>query len=98
LADRAGRGNRPNASRRCRSQWLSDNWLDQDLIIDYFEIPMAQRSLTDKEPQKYTSIYFPRTLDRLLELYDMIVVCEEEWVLMVRRRLFKEVSVTRFQS
>ena len=26
-----------------------DDWLDQDLIIDYFEIPMAQKLLSDKE-------------------------------------------------
>lgn len=55
-----------------------DDWLDQDLIIDYFEIPMAQKSLSDKELVKYTAIYFPRTMDRMLELYDMIIICEEE--------------------
>jgi hypothetical protein len=55
-----------------------DDWLDQDLIIDYFEIPMAQRQLPDKDLIKFTQIYFPRTMERLLELYDMIVICEEE--------------------
>jgi hypothetical protein len=55
-----------------------NDWLDEDLIIDYFEIPMAQRQMPDKDLIKFTAIYFPRTMDRLLELYDMIVICEEE--------------------
>ena len=55
-----------------------DDWLDQDLIIDYFEIPMAQKPMTEQELKRYTAIYFPRTMPRLLDLYDMIVVCEEE--------------------
>ena len=55
-----------------------NDWLEQDLIIDFFEIPMAQRQMPDKDLIKFTQIYFPRTLERMLELYDMIVVCEEE--------------------
>jgi len=55
-----------------------NDWLDQDLVIDYFEIPLAQKPLSETELERYTAIYFPRTLARLLELYDMIIVCEEE--------------------
>ncbi len=55
-----------------------NDWLDQDLIIDYFQIPLAQKALTEKELERYTAIYFPRTLARMLELYDMIIICEEE--------------------
>ncbi len=55
-----------------------NDWLEKDFIIDYFEIPLAQKALSEKELERYTAIYFPRTLPRLLELYDMIVICEEE--------------------
>jgi len=55
-----------------------DDWLDQDLVIDYFEIPMAQTHLSQSELKRYTAIYFPRTEKRFLELYNMVVVCEEE--------------------
>lgn len=55
-----------------------NHWLAQDLIIDYFEIPMAQRQMPDKDLVRFTAIYFPRTMDRMTELYDMIVICEEE--------------------
>ena len=55
-----------------------DDWLDQDLIIDYFEIPMAQTALSEHDLKRYTAIYFPRTMSRLLSLYNMVVICEEE--------------------
>ncbi len=55
-----------------------NNWLDRDLIIDYFEIPMAQKSMVKEDLIKYTNLYFPRTLEHLVDIYDMIVICEEE--------------------
>ncbi len=55
-----------------------DFWLERDLIIDYFSIPMAQKSLPEKELIRYTSIYFPRNLEHMMDLYDMMVICEEE--------------------
>ncbi len=74
-----------------------NDWLDQDLIIDYFEIPMAQRSLSEAELVKYTAIYLPRTLKRLLELYDMIVICEEEelfvWYTTVKQQMMMHEAV-----
>ncbi len=54
------------------------HWLDRGLIIDYFEIPMAQSPIPESELFRYMNLYFPRTLDRFLEEYDMMVICEEE--------------------
>jgi len=67
-------------------------WLSLDFAVQWQELPTdVQGVLTNEEARKVTRIYTPRTLERLLDQYDMLLLLEPRmhWFSLTEMDRFK---------
>lgn len=68
-------------------------WLSLDFVVQWQELPTDVGGvMTDEAAKKITRIYTPRTLERLVQSYDVLLLLEPrmEWFSGVEMRRFKD--------